>query len=148
MDLSDLLKKESISLSLKSVVREDAIRELVDLLASQGYISDCDEMYKAVMAREKEFSTGIGMGIAIPHAKSSAVNKVSIAFGRSGQGVDWPTQDKKPAHLLFLIAVPIQADNQHLRILAKLSRKLVHDSVRERITFASSPEEVINVLGG
>lgn len=146
MSLSELLNEKCISLSLKSILREDAIKELINLLVLQGKVSDEEELYRAVMRREEEFTTGIGMGIAIPHAKTSVVDSAVIAFGRSIQGVSWPSQDSNPVHLLFLIAVPIAADNQHLQLLAKLSRKLVHQEVRDNIISANSAVEIIDIL--
>jgi fructose-specific phosphotransferase system IIA component len=147
MGLSELLNEKCISLSLKSVLREDAIKELINLLVLQGKVSHGEELYRAVMRREEEFTTGIGLGIAIPHAKTSVVDSAAIAFGRSLQGVSWPSQDGNPVHLLFLIAVPIAADNQHLQLLAKLSRKLVHQEVRDNIISANSAAEIIDILG-
>jgi fructose-specific phosphotransferase system IIA component len=98
------------------------------------------------MAREAQSTTGIGMGIAIPHGKSNAVKKTSIAFGRSERGVDFQSLDSELAHLFFLIAVPEDAKDEHLRLLSQLSRKLVHQEVRQRLMETGSKEEVLKIL--
>ncbi len=102
--------------------------------------------HKAVLDREAEYSTGIGMGIAIPHGKSSGVKEASLVFARSKNGVDFDSMDGQPAHLLFMIAVPEAANDDHLKILGTLSRKLMHQSIREALMNATTYEDVIAVF--
>lgn len=146
MDITELLWPENMTLELKSKTRVDAIAELMHLLDLSGAISNEEEMVRAAMKREEEFSTGIGMQVAIPHAKCQYVDKAAIAFGRSADGVDWPTEDGENPRMIFLIVVPMEARNQHLKLLAQISRKLVHEEVRAKILNAGSTEEVIDAL--
>ncbi|MBC8560111.1 fructose PTS transporter subunit IIA [Fumia xinanensis] len=146
MDITELLKPENMTLALQSTTREDAIAELMHLLNASGAVSKEEEMVRAAMKREEEFSTGIGMQVAIPHAKSQYVNEAAIAFGRSAGGVDWPTEDGENPKMIFLIVVPMEARNQHLKLLAQISRKLVHEEVRNKVLEAKSAEEVIDAL--
>lgn len=146
MDISELLKPENMTLNLQSTTREDAITELMQLLGASGVVSNVDEAVKAALRREEEFSTGIGMQVAIPHTKCQYINEAAIAFGKSADGVDWPTEDDENPRMIFLIVVPMEARNQHLKLLAQISRKLVHQEVRDKILTARSVEEVINAL--
>lgn len=145
MDISEILSPENMTLDLKARTREEAISELMDLLYASGAISDKEEMVKAALQREKEFSTGIGMQVAIPHAKSRYVNRAAIAFGRN-DGVEWPTEDGIDPRMIFLIVVPLEARNQHLQLLAQISRKIIHSEVRHAILKAPSKECVINAF--
>jgi len=144
--LSDVLNVKHINLNLKASDKVSAIKELIDILYANGRISSKTELYKAIMEREAQATTGIGMGIAIPHCKSLAVKKPSIAFGRSERGVDFQSLDGELAYLFFLIAVPEDAADEHLRLLSQLSRKLVHQEVRQKLMEASSEEEVLKIL--
>lgn len=146
MDITELLKPENMTLELQSGTREDTIAELMHLLDASGAVSNEEEMVRAAMKREEEFSTGIGMQVAIPHAKCQYVNEAAIAFGRSAGGVDWPTEDDENPKMIFLIVVPMEARNQHLKLLAQISRKLVHEEVRNKVLEAKSVEEVIDAL--
>lgn len=145
MDISEILSLDNITLDLKAHTREEAISELMDLLYASGAISDKEEMVKAALKREEEFSTGIGMQVAIPHAKSRFVNRAAIAFGRN-DGVEWPTEDGINPCMIFLIVVPLEARNQHLQLLAQISRKIIHKEVRQAILNAPSKECVINAF--
>lgn len=86
------------------------------------------------------------MGIAIPHGKSSAVKEASIVFGRSNKGIDYDSMDGKPAHLFFLIAVPEESSDLHLRALSEISRKLMHNDVREQLFKAETFEDFIKAF--
>lgn len=145
MDISEILSPENITLDLKARTREEAISELMDLLFASGAVSNKEEMVNAALEREKEFSTGIGMQVAIPHAKSRFVNRAAIAFGRN-DGVQWPTEDGLDPKMIFLIVVPLEAMNQHLKLLAQISRKIIHREVRQAILKAPTKDSVINVF--
>lgn len=146
MEIAGLMKEEDMTMALNAATRPDAIGELADMLLKSGAISDRDEIVNAAMLREEEFSTGIGFQVAIPHAKSKFANRSAIAFGMSAQGVEWPTEDGKKPKMIFLIVVPLAAKNDHLKLLAQISRKLIHDDVREKILFANEKKDVINAL--
>ncbi|WP_286910892.1 PTS sugar transporter subunit IIA [Clostridium sp. UBA1652] len=146
MEIKDMFSKERVCLQLGAKNKLEAIDELIDILVKDGKINDKETFRKAVLKREEEFSTGIGMGIAIPHGKSDSVNEAAIVFGKSDQGIDYGSMDDKPAHLFFLIAVPQDSNDIHLRALSQISRKLMHTDVRNAIMNSSNFEEFIKVF--
>ncbi len=148
MDLSQLLTPELILFDLKSTAKAEVLSELVTVLDNAGYLSDRAQFEAAAWKREQEYSTGIGMGIAIPHAKDASVRKAALVFGRSVGGADYQSMDGTPSHLFFLIAVPADANDTHLAILSHLSRRLMHQAVRDRLMSASSYADVINAFAG
>lgn len=146
MEIKDVLNKEMMIFDLKAKDKNEVLEELVSVLKESGVVDDEKGFLEVVKKREEEFSTGIGYGVAIPHGKSSLVKKPSIVFGKSRQGIDYNSMDQKPAHLFFLIAVPDNSDDLHLKVLAELSRALMHKEVRDELDKASTPEEVINAF--
>lgn len=146
MTTKEMFSKDRVCFDLKASTKSEAIDELIDILVRDGKIGDREEFKKAVLKREEEFSTGIGMGIAIPHGKSSAVKEASIVFGKSEKGIDYDSMDEKPAHLFFLIAVPEESSDLHLRALSEISRKLMHTEVREQLMKAKSFEDFVKVF--
>ncbi len=146
MNTKDMFSKERVKFNLTSSSKMEVIEELIDILIQDGKILDKEEFKRAVLKREEEFSTGIGMGIAIPHGKSKAVKEASIAFGRSTDGIEYESMDDKPAHLLFLIAVPEESSDLHLRALSEISRKLMHADIRENLLKCNNFEEFIKIF--
>lgn len=146
MNLLELIKKEYIELNLSSEKKEDAIKELLTILNQQHQVNDFDALYVDVLKREALGSTGVGFGIAIPHSKSPYVNSPSLVFGKSQKGIDFQSFDEAPAHLIFLIAVPENSPDLHLKVLASLSRKLIDETFRESLLNAKTKEEVLDVL--
>lgn len=146
MTTKEMFSKERVKFNLEANTKEEVISELIDVLIADGKIIDKDRFKQAVFKREEEFSTGIGMGIAIPHGKSSAVKEASIAFGRSDKGIDYESMDEKPAHLFFLIAVPEESSDIHLKALSEISRKLMHEDVRKQLFSINSFEDFIKVF--
>lgn len=146
MTTRDMFSKERVKFNLSAVSKDEVIDELIDILAKDGKITDREEFKKAVLKREEEFSTGIGMGIAIPHGKSSTVKEASIVFGKSNKGIDYESMDDMPAHLFFMIAVPEESSDLHLRALSEISRKLMHSEVRQNLLNAQSFEEFIKTF--
>lgn len=146
MKITDLLSKETIILELKSKTKPEVIVELANVLKKIDKLNNIENFLEAINAREKKFSTGIGKGIAIPHAKTDAVKEPSLVFGKSVSGIDFDSADEKDSHLFFLIAVPEKSTNEHLKILSKLSRSLMHDELRENLINASTKDEIIQLL--
>lgn len=146
MDIIKLLTVNQIKLDLTSKTKEDVIKEMIQILDENGKLLDKDKYLQAVMDREKDFSTGIGRGIAIPHGKSSGVKEPALAFGRSIDGIDYESMDDELAHIFFLIAVPEESINEHLKILSQISKKIMHKELREGLMEASSAEEIIRLL--
>ena len=122
------------------------IDELVNQLNIAGKLNNVTAFKEAIHNREAQSTTGIGEGIAIPHAKVAAVNAPAIAFGKSKAGVDYQSLDMQPAHLFFMIAAPEGGAQTHLDALAKLSGILMDEQVRARLLDATSPEEVLRII--
>lgn len=146
MELTALLTKERTTFELTSQNKKDVIKELANLLIQDGVITDGEAFLQAVLKREEEFSTGIGMGVAIPHGKSAGVQEAALAFGKSKSGLDFESMDDQPAHLFFMIAVPEASSDVHLKVLAELSRKLMHENVRTQLMEAVTYEDLLNAL--
>lgn len=130
---------------LKARDKEDATRQLAELLAADGRVSDVEGFLEDVRAREEQMKTGLPFGIGIPHARSEHVTVPSVAIGLSPEGVDFGAEDG-PATLIFLIAAPDGADDHHLHILAALARKLVREEFRAELREASSADEVVSII--
>lgn len=144
MTTKEMFSKERVTFDLKSQTKKEVIDELIDILVADGKVNDKDVFREAVLKREEEFSTGIGMSIAIPHGKSDSVNEASIVFGRSNAGIDYESMDDLPAHLFFLIAVPMESSDLHLRALSEISRNLMHKEIRDQLMNCQTFEEFIN----
>ena len=146
MKISDLLIKDRINLDIKSTNKVDIIKELARLHEKTGVLNDYDGYVKALMAREEQSSTGIGEGIAIPHAKTKYVKKPALAMGRKPEGIDYDSLDGEPATLFFMIAAPDGANNTHIETLAKLSQLLLDDDFKEALENAATADEVIEII--
>ncbi|TDL31180.1 PTS mannose transporter subunit IIABC [Jeotgalibacillus sp. S-D1] len=145
--LTDIMNEEMITLQLDGGARDDVIDELIEKLNQSGALESKIKFKEAIIARENESTTGIGENIAIPHGKSSAVRKPSVAFGIKQQGVNWESMDGTDAKLIFMIAVPEQhAGDAHLKILQMLSRKLMDESFREQLLAAETKQEAYDLL--
>ena len=146
MRIVDLLKKQSIDLNAAVADKTAAIGHLVDLMDAGGNLNDKALYTERVLAREAEGSTGIGEGIAIPHAKTEAVNEPGLASMIVRDGVDYESLDDEPAHLFFLIAAPAGGANVHLEVLSRLSRMLMDDDFRDALMQAKTPEEYLAII--
>ncbi|MGW2643205.1 fructose-specific PTS transporter subunit EIIC [Streptomyces sp. NPDC001348] len=145
--LSGHLTERTVKVRLEAVGKEDAIREMAALLARSGRVADVDELVATALRREEQGTTGLGEEIAVPHAKTDAVTAPVVGFARSAEGVEWGSLDGTKARLVFMIAVPeAAAGDEHLRILALLSRKLMDAGFRERLTAAETESAVLGVL--
>ncbi|WP_096201719.1 PTS fructose transporter subunit IIABC [Bacillus sp. FJAT-45350] len=146
MRITDLLKAETIELNLQANSKEAVIDELVRKLDSAGKLEDRRKFKDAILEREAQSTTGIGEGIAIPHAKTSAVKTPAIAFGRSKAGIDYEALDGQPSHLFFMIAASEGANNAHLQTLSRLSSFLMDKEFRKKLESANSVNEVIEAI--
>ena len=146
MRIADLLNTESIDLNFKVNSKSEAINHLVDLMYATNNISDKEVYKSAILAREDLSTTGIGEGIAIPHAKTSAVKKATLVAAVSKEGVDYEALDGAPSHLFFMIAAPDGANNTHLDVLSRLSTILMDSKFRERLIHANSPQEFLKLI--
>lgn len=148
MKITDLLSVSSVVLDLTAQTKEEVIHELSQVLEEAGKLNDLKGYRDALFKREEESTTGIGEGIAIPHAKTSAVKTPAIAFGRSKAGVDYQSLDGQPAHLVFMIAASEGANNEHLETLSKLSTYLMKADFREKLMSAKTKEDIIELFKG
>ncbi|PEQ65496.1 PTS fructose transporter subunit IIABC [Bacillus thuringiensis] len=145
--LTDITSLELIETDLKGETRDDIIDEMIQKLKQVGALHSVTEFKQAIMNREQESTTGIGINIAIPHGKSAAVRKPSVVFGIKQSGIDWNSLDGTEAKLIFMIAVPKGNEgNEHLKILQMLSRKLMDDSYRERLLSVQTKAEAYKLL--
>lgn len=142
MRITDLMIKETMIMNLQATTKEAAIDELIASLAASGRINDQTLFKEKILAREAQSSTGIGGGIAMPHAKTTAVNEATVVFAKSQSGIDYASLDDEPAKLFFMIAAPEGAGNMHLRTLASLSRLLIESEFIEALMNAATPDEV------
>jgi len=144
--LSKFCEDDVISFNLKGETKEDIIAELVEIGARSKMVKNKEDLLKAVMEREKLVTTGVGYGIAFPHAKTRAVKGIVIAFGRKNEGVDFDSMDRKPVYLFFLIAAPEDAIGAHLNVMAKLSYLMKSEKNRQKLMKAKYKEDLIEVL--
>lgn len=146
MTIRDLLAAESINLNGTPAGKTEALNQCIDLMAKSGKIADVEKYRKGVFAREEEGTTGIGMGIAIPHCKSDAVTKAGLAAMVVKDGVDFESLDGTPAKIIFLIAAPNTEDNVHLQVLSKLSVMLMDEQFTNSLINADSVDEFLNII--
>lgn len=146
MTIRDLLAAESINLNGTPAGKTEALNQCIDLMAKSGKIADVEKYRKGVFAREEEGTTGIGMGIAIPHCKSDAVTKAGLAAMVVKDGVDFESLDGTPAKIIFLIAAPNTEDNVHLLVLSKLSVMLMDEQFTNSLINAGSVDEFLNII--
>lgn len=146
MKIEDLLSPDLMIMDLKATTQEEAIKEMADLEVKQGVVNNEDEFIKSIWAREKESTTGIGEGIAMPHARNKYINRAAVLFAKSPKGIDYNALDGQPVHLFFMITAPAGADNTHLQALAKLSSLLINPDVVNALKAATTPEEVIDIF--
>lgn len=142
MKITDLLIKDAMIMDLKATTKQAAIDEMVEKLYQVGRISDVKTFKDGILAREAQTSTGLGDGIAMPHAKNAAVKEATVLFAKSQAGVDYEALDGQPTYLFFMIAAPDGANDTHLQALAALSRKLVDADFVASLKQASTPDEV------
>ena len=146
MRITDLLDKKSVTLDLVASTKMEAIDKMVDLVGNSGNLNNKEEYKKAIIAREEMSTTGIGEGVAIPHAKTKAVNKACLASGVSKDGIDYESFDGSLSHLFFMIAAPDGANDTHLEVLSRLSTILMDEEFRNSLINATSVDEFISLI--
>lgn len=147
MKVQDLLIKDAMIMDLKATTKEAAIDEMIDRYHQAGVVQDVPTYRAAILKREAESTTGIGDGIAMPHAKTDAVARAAVLFAKSNQGVDYNALDGQPVHLFFMIAAPAGANNAHLQALSALSSLLIDPDLVAKLKQAQTPEEVQQLFG-
>ncbi|MCO7125660.1 fructose-specific PTS transporter subunit EIIC [Sporolactobacillus shoreicorticis] len=146
MKITDLMIERAMVLDMQATTKEGAIDELIASLERNGRINDPKLFKEMILKRETQSSTGIGDGIAMPHAKTKAVNEATVVFGRSKQGIDYQALDGQPSYLFFMIAAPEGAADVHLQTLAALSRLLIDHEFVEQVKNANSAGEVVKLF--
>ncbi|CYX23694.1 PTS transporter subunit EIIA [Streptococcus suis] len=146
MKIQDVLRKDVMLLDLQATSKEAVIDEMIASLVDKGYVTDFDVFKTGIMNREAQTTTGLGDGIAMPHAKNAAVKEATVLFAKSNKGVDYASLDGQPTDLFFMIAAPEGANDTHLAALAELSKYLMKPGFADKLRGVSSPEEVISVF--
>lgn len=143
--MKDIISKELIALNMEASSKEEAIKTLAEVIYKQNRVDDLDSFIDTLFKRENDFPTAIGNNFAIPHGKTNSVTKPSVAFARLVNEVEW--SDTESAKYIFMIGVPESAaGNEHLQILAKISRKIMAPEFREAVENAGSQEEIVALV--
>lgn len=146
MKIQDVLRKDVMLLDLQATSKEAVIDEMITSLVDKGYVTDFEVFKTGIMNREAQTTTGLGDGIAMPHAKNAAVKEATVLFAKSNKGVDYASLDGQPTDLFFMIAAPEGANDTHLAALAELSKYLMKAGFADRLRAATNPDEVIAVF--
>ena len=142
MNVLDVLKPDCIKVPLQAAEKKAAIEELVDVLTAAGAVTDASALKAAVWAREQQRSTGIGEGLAIPHGKGPAVQRVAMAIGMPAEPIEYDSIDHKPVRLIVMLVSPPDKVSEHVQALGRLSRLMTDANFRERAYAARSAEEI------
>ena len=146
MLLTELIKEDRVILNLKSLTKKDAIKEMAEHFKQLGLVEDKDKFIEKILERESIESTGIGEGIAIPHARCDSVKELSVVFARSEQGVEFDSIDGKPVHLIFMIGAPQDVKKEYLQTIAKIARLLKTRHYKEDLLKAKTVKEIMQVF--
>ncbi|NIA22079.1 MAG: PTS transporter subunit EIIA [Anaerolineaceae bacterium] len=146
MRLRDILDASSVKVGLVSTDKEEAIEELVDLLVRSGKLSDRSGAIEAVMEREAQQTTGIGSGVAVPHAKHESIETLTAALGISSQGIEFDSVDDKPVHLVFLIMARVDDPGPHIQALAEIARLLQIPGFYRKLIEAESEADLLALI--
>ncbi len=146
MKLSKFCSEDLITFDLKSTDKVKVLEELVDLVSKSALVKDAGLLINDVKEREELVTTGVGYGVAFPHAKTKATKGIVIAFGRSDNGIDFDAMDHKPVHLFFLIAAPEDAIGAHLNVMARLSYVMKSEENRQQMMKVTSPGELLQMI--
>jgi len=145
MRLSELLTPDRVRIPLRATTKGDVLRELVDAAVGDNGDS-AREVLSAVLQREREFPTGIGYGVAVPHGRTPALAGLVTVAGTTPEPVPYETVDGEPVRLFFLLAGPESTAGDHVKVLSRISRLVRREPVRQRLVAASSPEEFLRIL--
>ncbi len=146
MKISEILSNDFIIADLAGKDKASILSELTNFLETHGAIKNRETLHSALIEREKLGSTGIGENVAIPHAKSEELDKIMTLFGRSIGGIDFDSLDKKPVHFVCLVVAPVHSTGHHLKALARISRLLKNENLRQNILKAQSEKEIYSCL--
>ena len=146
MRLTEILKPQNIKVPLEAKSKTDAIGELVNLLATNGELTDPKKVLDAVLDREATRTTGIGNGLAIPHGKCTGTDHLVMAIGRPATPIDFQAIDGRPVNLIWLLSSPPDKTGPHIHALARISRLMTIDRFRHALSTAATPEEIFEII--
>ncbi len=146
MLLQELIDEDLLNPELLAEEKNRVIEELAELFVKNSTVKNKDEFIADIKKREDIESTGIGNGVAIPHARSNSVNKLRVAFGRSIQGIDFKALDRKPVKLIFMIAAPTEARKEYLQAIAKIARFLKSETLKGALLRATSRKAMMDII--
>lgn len=144
--ITDYMSEDLISLNLKAKNKDEALKELSMLIGKSTKIEKKDSIYKALLERENLGSTGIGKGVAIPHAKTDVAEGLTIAFGISREGVDFKSLDQEKVKIFFVFASPFKDSQIYLKVLARISRLIREEKFREKLLECNDPKEILECI--
>ena len=145
--MKEVITERLVCLDVKANTKEEVIGQLANLIYEDDRIDDLKGYIDSVISREELTSTGIGFGIAIPHGKCKHVKQTTIAFGRIPKGMDWNSLDNQPVQSIILLAIPeANSGDEHLRLLASISRKLIHEEFRNTLSNCNDINEISTLL--
>lgn len=146
MQLMDVFKENLVFLEFAAGSKDEAVEKFVRAVENHGFVEDLKLLREALFEREKLGTTGVGGGIAIPHARSAAIKSLTVAFFRARDGIDFQAIDNKPVHLIFMLLAPLSSGGPYLKLLAKISRLLRSDEFRSALMEAKTPAEVLEII--
>jgi len=146
MKLTEILRPECVRAPLKAREKYEAITELVDVLAEAGRIYDREVVLRAVLDRERTASTGVGMGLAVPHGKCGGCSDLVMSVGKPAEPIDFESKDRDPVQIIVLLASPPDKTGPHIQALARVSRLMMTDSFRERLPAVQSADELFELI--
>ncbi len=146
MKIQDILSRNAILIDLKEQPKNDLLTQMAKFLASIHTLKDPELLVQKILERELQVSTGIGFGIAIPHARTTLVDKVCMVAGRCVPGIEFDSLDENPVHLLFMLASPEDNSDDHRTILSSLSKIMSYQDMREKLLNAGTPEDFLTYL--
>lgn len=149
MTLSEFIQ-DGVICFLEAGNRDDALKKLVEALSDAGELADKNAFFDAIIKREKIVSTGIGMGVAIPHAKLPSFNRFFVAVGlqKTKEGIEWDALDGAPVRLVFMIGGPANQQTEYLKILSRLTAAIKDEDRRKALLTAQTPEDVVTLFEG
>jgi PTS system fructose-specific IIA component len=146
LDIHDLLTPSTVKVGLPGATKEDILNNLIESLAGRPAVRDLEEVRKAIFEREQMMSTGVGKGLALPHAKTPAVQESIAAFAATSWPIDFGSIDDQPVRLVFLLVGTESAKSEHIKILSRVSRLMNRDRFRARLLDAKTPEEIMSIF--
>jgi len=146
MRVDQFLKLEGIIPDLFVSSKDKAVHELIHAMAELGYLCDETQAETDIASREQKLTTGIGRGIAVPHARTTATDRLRVVFGRHKEGIDWGALDGAPVHFIVLMVSPPDAPGPHLQFLAEMVRLLNAEDIQEKLLNASTARGILRIL--